>query len=224
MVGAHGLSDDVLAIALKMPKATVRKPYLILTEAELRDMFHTVQHPRERAVLGLLAGAGLRVSEVGNLLVSDVRQGEDGAFVWVRQAKGAKDRHVPLTEDVLAMAVSYLEITGRHLGSDGYLFLARDRALAKRKASKAQGRRMSSNALERIVNGAIEAAGVRGKKITPHSLRHTFAIRYLRATGNVPALSKLLGHSALTVTMRYLDHIELDELRASMPRLPLNCR
>ncbi len=221
-LGAHGLNDDILGIALKMPKAQVRKPYMILSEIELRDIFHVVNEPRDSAILGLMVGAGLRVSEVGNLLVSDIRTGEEGAYVWVRQGKGAKDRHVPLTDDVLRLVVDYLESSDRHLGSDGYLFLARDRAKRKRDVRKPISRSMSSNALEAVVAGAIEAAHIRGKRVSPHSLRHTFAIRFLRASGNVPALSKLLGHSALTVTMRYLDHIQLDELRAAMPRLPLN--
>ena len=63
-------------------------------------------------------------------------------------------------------------------------------------------------------------AGIDAKRISPHSLRHSFALRTLRYSGNVVAVSKLLGHSQLTTTQRYVDHLELDELREVIPTLP----
>jgi len=97
---------------------------------------------------------------------------------------------------VLALIVDLVESTGRHLESDGYLFLleierGRSGKLASKKAARCP-------ALEPIVAEAMQAAGIRGEKITPHSLRHSMAIRYLQhGSGNVMALSKILGAQRL---------------------------
>jgi site-specific recombinase XerD len=66
----------------------------------------------------------------------------------------------------------------------------------------------------------MDGARVEGKAISPHSMRHSYALRYLRNGGNVVALAKLLGHAAVTTTQRYVDHLERGELRAALPALP----
>jgi integrase/recombinase XerD len=63
-------------------------------------------------------------------------------------------------------------------------------------------------------------SGVAAKRVTPHSLRHTYAIRCLRSGGNVVAVAKLLGHSSIATTQRYVDHLAVSELRSTVPALP----
>jgi len=58
------------------------------------------------------------------------------------------------------------------------------------------------------------------KKISPHSLRHGYALRALRQGAKVPALQKLLGHASVATTSLYVDHLDLAELRAAVPTLP----
>jgi site-specific recombinase XerD len=67
----------------------------------------------------------------------------------------------------------------------------------------------------------MQRAGLAAKAISPHALRHTYAIRALRAGGNVIAVQKLLGHASVATTQRYLDHLALGELRAAVPPLPV---
>src|SRR5205085_1811059 len=62
------------------------------------------------------------------------------------------------------------------------------------------------------------------KRISPHALRHTYALRALRHTGNVMAVAKLLGHAQLSTTQRYVDHLDLSELRQAVPPLPARVR
>ena len=81
--------------------------------------------------------------------------------------------------------------------------------------------RLSTRAVGDVVKRVATVARVTAKRITPHSCRHTYAIRALRAGGNIVAVSKLLGHASITTTQRYLDHLKLDELRAAVPRLPM---
>jgi integrase/recombinase XerD len=65
-----------------------------------------------------------------------------------------------------------------------------------------------------------ERAEIDAKKISPHSLRHTAALRAIRAGVPPPGVQKFLGHANLATTSRYIDHIELDEQREALPDLP----
>jgi integrase/recombinase XerD len=71
-----------------------------------------------------------------------------------------------------------------------------------------------------LIQRLCEPAGIEAKRISPHSVRHTFAIRALRAGASPVAAQKLLGHASLSTTSRYLDHLELGELREAVPELP----
>jgi len=72
-----------------------------------------------------------------------------------------------------------------------------------------------------LVGRVTAAAGVEAKSISPHSLRHSFAIRTLRHSGNVTAVGALLGHSSIATTQRYVAHLQTAELRAAVPPLPV---
>jgi site-specific recombinase XerD len=81
--------------------------------------------------------------------------------------------------------------------------------------------RLTTRAAGYIVERATKAAGIAAKQISPHSLRHTFGIRSLRSRHDVIALQKLLGHASVATTQRYLDHLDLAELRQAVPDLPV---
>ena len=80
--------------------------------------------------------------------------------------------------------------------------------------------RLTTRALEHVVGRTARRAGIVAKRISPHSLRHTFAIRALRNGSDVTAVSKLLGHANVATTMRYVDHLETAALRGALPMLP----
>jgi integrase/recombinase XerD len=214
--GACLLTGDVISGALKSPKNHVEKPYSVLTDPELGAVLTVSKTARDRALVGVMAGAGLRVSEAVGLAVEDVHENSRGGVLRVRHGKGGKERLVPASDSVLALIKTYLEETGRTIGSNGPLFRAHDRG-----ASKRDRKPLTSSAASVVVHQAVKAAGVRGKTISPHSLRHTYAIRFLRNGGNIVALATILGHANVTNTQRYLKHLELDELRASVPPLPM---
>jgi site-specific recombinase XerD len=171
---------------------------------------------RERALLGVLLGAGLRVAEAAALSISDIIEDHDGdVSLFVVLGKGRKDRIVPIRPEVDALLRRYLVESGRHLGDEGRLFLASDRGAASRTTVG-----VTTRTLSRLVTELAETAGISAKRVTPHSLRHTYAIRCLRAGGNVVAVAKLLGHSTIATTQRYVDHLATSELRSSVPALP----
>lgn len=81
-------------------------------------------------------------------------------------------------------------------------------------------RRMTPRALGYRVDRLVLHAGIVAKVISPHGLRHTYALRALRAGADIMAVAKLLGHAQVTTTQRYLDHLALEDLRGAVPDLP----
>ncbi|MGE0600119.1 MAG: tyrosine-type recombinase/integrase [Dehalococcoidia bacterium] len=215
-LGGPAPTTAVVKTALRTPRGSSSARKSVITEREARLLLAAAADSRERALIAILLGAGLRISEAVGLSVADVVEDIDGATaLFVRQGKGRKDRHVPVNADVSVMVRTYLADSGRHLGSDGGLFLATDRGASRRKVKG-----LTSRGASRILASVTHRAGINGKRISPHSLRHSFAIRCLRAGANVVAVQKLLGHSSISTTRGYLDHLEHSELRASVPPLP----
>jgi site-specific recombinase XerD len=218
-MGAHGLPSDVVSAALRTPKAHVQRPYSVLAEPEVAAIIEAAPTTRDRALLAVMLGAGLRVSEVVALDVGDVLSDQEGgAALYVRQGKGRRDRVVPVQPEVEQLLRAYLARTSRRLGEDGPLFRAHDQGAEKRRQPRG---RLGAGAVWAVVQRCAQAAGIDAKKVSPHALRHTMALRTLRASGNVMAVKELLGHSALSTTQRYLAHLQLAELRRAIPPLPL---
>jgi site-specific recombinase XerD len=216
-LGLHRLPDDLIRETLKTPRATVRRPYNVLSEPEIASLLACAHSKRDRALIAVLLGGGLRAAELVNLDVSDLHEDQDGELaLHVRAGKGRKDRVVPIRGSVARLLRTYLGSTRRRLGSDGPLFLSAD------PAKRRPDRRMSTRAVGYLVDRLCEQAGIEAKKISPHSCRHSYAIRALRGGANVVALQKLMGHANAATTSLYLDHLELDELRAAVPELPLD--
>ena len=216
-MGKHALSPRMISLALRAPRATVQVRYSVINEKEVAAILANAPSARERAILGVLLGAGLRVAEAAGLQVSDIFEDADGGtMLFVRRGKGAKDRQVPIGPEVDALLRAYLVASGRFLGGDGPLFLANDRGAAGRKKVG-----LTTRAISRLVGEMAIAAGISARKVTAHSLRHCYAIRCLRAGGNVVAVAKLLGHSSISTTQRYVDHLAVSELRSAVPALPL---
>lgn len=216
VAGAHNLPTEQVREALRTPSAVVARPYHVLSDLELGRLLGAGRSPRDQAAVAVLAGAGLRVSELVGLNRNDVVEDENGWAVVVRRGKGRRGRIVPIREDVANAVRVYLVSGGRRLGVDAALFLAEDRASVGRGVE----RRISSRGVALVIDRLARRARIDAKRVSPHSLRHTFAIRFLRRGGNVVALSKLLGHASLTTTQRYVEHLELAEIRSAVPWLP----
>ncbi len=200
------LSSDTIEDALEMPSVHVEKPYDVLDDEELARLLAAASSVRDRALLAVMSGCGLRVSEAVALDVEDVKR---NGVIHVRQGKGGKDRTVPCPSTVTAALRAVIEDR-----TSGPLFLSADRAARSREES-----RMTTRAAALALKRALEAAGV-SRRISPHSLRHTYAVRFLRATRNVEGLRNVLGHSSLTVTSRYSAHLAIEELQKTVPELP----
>ena len=144
---------------------------------------------RDRAALELLYGSGLRVGEVASLTIDriDVRRGR----VLVL-GKGSKERDVPISEYAADAVRDYLEAGRPQMASEGSRQLFFNR----------RGKPFS----ERDIRSMVERYGATllpGRRVTPHTLRHSFATHLLEGGADIRAVQELLGHASVATTQRY---------------------
>jgi integrase/recombinase XerC len=147
---------------------------------------------RDRAILEALYASGVRVAELSGLDVEDVDLREGSVRVL---GKGRKERIVPLGAKAIQALRAYL---GAREGGRGPLF------------RNPRGGRLTVRSLHRIVRARARTAGLAGR-VTPHTLRHTFATHLLDAGADLRLIQELLGHARLTTTQRYT-HVSADRL------------
>lgn len=156
----------------------------------------TFQGLRDRAIIETLYSCGIRVSELVNLNDEDI---EFNLGIIKVLGKGKKERIVPIGSHALKALNDYLQARGKiRVDNEHPVFLNN------------KGKRLSSRSVERIVQKYLASAGI-FKKITPHSLRHTFATHLLDAGADLRSIQEMLGHSSLTTTQQYT-HVSLDRL------------
>lgn len=158
---------------------------------------------RNKAMIELMARAGLRVSEVVSLQVKDVTISQRKGEVLIRHGKGMKERSVPLGRQIRQALEAYLSV--RPVEGDNWLFISN--------AHKP----LSPRDLQRMVTNVAYRAGLR-RRVTPHLLRHTFATRALRNGIDIATLSRLLGHETVNTTARYL-HPDMAAVSAMVEEL-----
>jgi integrase/recombinase XerD len=159
---------------------------VVLSMEEVAQLLAAAKPGRERMLLETAYGCGLRISELLGLQVTDIDASR--MVVTVRHGKGAKDRQVPLSARLLS-ALRRWWSTHRH---PRWLF-----------PGKTLARPLSDGMVQRIAGRVVKRAGLR-KKATLHTLRHSYATHLLEAGVDVVTLQKLLGHSDLSTTARYL--------------------
>ena len=153
---------------------------------------------RDAAVLALLYGCGLRISESLGLTLRHL-PGAPGEPLRIA-GKGGKQRIVPLLPAVRDAIDAYIALCPYPLGRDGPLFLG------------AKGGRLNARAIQLVIERLRGALGL-SAHATPHALRHSFATHLLGAGADLRAIQELLGHSSLTTTQTYTQ-VDRDHLMA----------
>ncbi len=156
---------------------------------------------RDRAVLEMLYGAGLRVSECSGLNLQDVERSEHGPIVRVVKGKGSKERVVPLGSRAVAAVETYLAVRSQ---------LVRPRTPAEALFVGDRGARMGPRSIRSLVYRRCDQTGARAR-IGPHGLRHSFATHLLQSGADLRTIQSLLGHASLSTTQRYT-HLSLGQL------------
>lgn len=177
-------------LKLKKPKSIPKA--LSLAKVEALIAFYKPETPmgaRNRALLEVLYGSGLRLSECARLDLSDIDLRE--GTLLVRNGKGKKDRYVPILGRAREALQAYL-MNSRSVFAErrdgGALFLARG------------GSRLGSLSIGITVRQAGRSIGIR---VSPHTLRHSFATHLLEGGASIAHVQKLLGHSSISTTSIY---------------------
>jgi integrase/recombinase XerD len=190
----EGDTDVDPARAVSRPKVPRNLPRP-LAVSEVESMLTTppegdVVGLRDRAILEALYGAGLRISELVGLDVDDVDLEEGSIRVF---GKGSKERLVPLGRFAVGAFEGYLtraRPTLARTGSGAAMFLNQ------------RGGRLTRQGAAKILGRAARKAGIK-KRVTPHTLRHSFATHLLEGGADVRVVQELLGHATLTTTQIY---------------------
>jgi site-specific recombinase XerD len=162
----------------------------VLSVEEVTLLLQAAPGPK-KAALATAYGAGLRVSEVVALKVGDVNS--ERMLLRVERGKGRKDRYAMLSPQLLAVLRAWWR-EGRRLGAllpGGWLFPGRNPIEP-----------LSTRQLNRAVHAAAEAAGIK-KRVSPHTLRHSFATHLLEQDTDIRVIQVLLGHAKLDTTALY---------------------
>lgn len=167
---------------------------VVLSAAEVREFFQQVCTIRYRAALMTAYGAGLRVSEVVTLRVGDVDS--QRMLLRVRQGKGKKDRYAMLSPRLLEVLRCWWR--SRHPAGQGPKGSPEDWLFP----GFGRGRHMNAQSLQTVCREAARAAGL-NKRVTVHTLRHSFATHMLENGTDIRLIQALLGHTRIDTTARY---------------------
>jgi len=175
---------------VKMPKKDSKLPE-VLSKEEVKKLIDSADNRKSRLIISFLYSAGLRVSELVNMKIEDLNL-SDGTG-WVRRGKGAKDRLFKISENLTKELQEYLV----EKKDNRYIF-SKDEPLTTRN-------------IQKIIKLTAKRAGL-NKKITPHTLRHSFATHLLDNGVDIRMIQSLLGHSSLNTTQVYT-HISSEQIK-----------
>ncbi|MDP1695699.1 MAG: tyrosine-type recombinase/integrase [archaeon] len=174
---------------IRMPKKDNPLPEVLIKD-EVRKLIDSADTNKSRLIISLLYSTGLRVSELVNLKIEDLNLTEKTG--WVRRGKGAKDRMFVISESLSKELENYFKDKGNI-----YVF-SKDKPLTTRN-------------IQKIVKNARIRAGL-NKRVTPHTLRHSFATHLLEQGTDIRMIQILLGHSSLNTTTVYT-HVSTDQIK-----------
>jgi site-specific recombinase XerD len=195
-------------MAKMQPVKVPRTLPVVLSPKEVSRLIAAARNIKHQVALSVAYGTGLRVSEVVGLKVTDVDS--QRMTLRVEQGKGRKDRYAMLSPVLLQRLRSWWRIAhaqGKILPG-GWLFPGLDPMDP-----------LSTRQLNRAVHAAAEAAGI-DKRVSPHTLRHSFATHLLERKVDIRVIQVLLGHKKLETTSVYT-HVATDLLREVISPLEL---
>lgn len=214
----EGLGHNAAIGAVRGPRLPRPVPKA-LADRETKDLMNAVTQPsrhdesawiaaRDLAVLLLLYGCGLRISEALALSISDLTD-DDSITVT---GKGGKTRMLPILAVVRQAIEDYVTLCPQTLATDGPLFVG------------VRGGQLRSRVIQKRMQELRVALGL-PDSATPHALRHSFATHLLASGGDLRAIQELLGHASLSSTQRYTDVDSarlIDVYRRAHPRANRN--
>jgi site-specific recombinase XerD len=175
-----------------------RKLPVVLSSAEVIGLLQATKNLKHRAITGLIYGSGLRIGELLNLRLSELDMERRQVFIY--QGKGRKDRYVVLADRLLPLLKNYLSTYNPNT------YFAEGRP----------GKPYSPSSVRMFLRRNARQAGIL-KKVTPHTLRHSFATHLLEQGVDIRYIQELLGHSRPETTMVYTHDGRQDLLQIRSP-------
>ena len=194
----HVLGHDRQLFDLERPKKRQVLPQVLSLE-EIQKIIVNTENIKHKAILTTIYSAGLRMSELIHLKLGDIDS--DGMRIWIRSGKGAKDRLTVLSEHLLDLLRLYF----MQYRPKAYLFEGPDEG------------KYSPSSVRKILIRAVKKAGIK-KKVTPHTLRHSFATHLIEHGTNLRYVQTLLGHTSAKTTEIYT-HVssrKLEEVKSPL--------
>jgi tyrosine recombinase XerC len=152
--------------------------------------------PRDLAILELIYASGMRVGEAAKVGIENIDLESGEVLV---QGKGDKERVVLIGSHAISSIKKYLDVR-KNMANEKILFLGRG------------GSKLTSRSMERMIRKYARKAGI-SKRVTPHTLRHSFATHLLSGGADLKMVQELLGHSSLSTTQIYT-HITKEKLKS----------
>jgi integrase/recombinase XerD len=186
----------------------------VLSESEMTSLlnyFEYRQNVRTRAMLHILYGAGLRVSELVSLTTDSLIYDEETerAAILVR-GKGNKERVVPLNKVSLSVVAEYIEFKGQNYKNSKFLF-----------PSKSRSGHITRQGFAKLLKEIAEEVGLPKSKVSPHVIRHAFATHLLSNGADLISIQRLLGHRDISTTQIYthVSNLKIKQLVENNPNI-----
>jgi site-specific recombinase XerD len=194
------------ANTVKGARREEKEPNILYKEQYKALLYEASDNIRDYAIIQTFLQTGIRLSELVNLRVEDVDL--EHRNLTVRQGKGKKDRQIPLVDDVLKALRNYSRYrTTELILDDDTFFLAKN------------GTSMNVSTVKYLVAKYVKKAGIR-KKVSVHTLRHTFGAHKADKHMSLATLQELMGHKKKETTLKYI-HLAKTNLRAEMVQTAL---
>jgi integrase/recombinase XerD len=176
---------------VKMPKKERKLPD-VLTKEEVKLFIEGADNIKSKLIISLLYSSGMRVSELVNMKVEDLDLNEK--IGWVRKGKGGKDRLLTISTNLSDELREFFSEKGKD-----YVYVF------------SKSKPLTTRNIQKIIKGTRERAGIT-KKVTPHTLRHSFATHLLEQGNDIRLIQAMLGHSSLNTTQMYT-HISSQQIK-----------
>jgi integrase/recombinase XerC len=189
------------ANTVKGARREEKEPGILYKEQYKALLYEASEHPRDYAIIMTFLQTGVRLNELANLTIDEVDF--EHKVLTVRQGKGKKDRHIPLVDEGVKALRNYLRYRNTELVLDDDIFF-----LAK------NGTSLNVSTVKYIVAKYVKKAGIR-KKVSVHTLRHTFGAHKADKNMGIATLQELMGHKKKETTLKYI-HLAKTNLRQEM--------
>ena len=198
---------------VKIPRPP-RKVIPTFSDSQIQQLLNVIDTVtpggyRDYAIILTLLDTAMRVSELCTLKLDNLWLEDGMVKVW---GKGNKERLIPIGKQVQRLLWRYINRYRPEpaRANTDFLFLTVD------------GRPLTKDRVEKMMTYYGKKAGISGIRCSPHTLRHTAAVRFLRNGGDVFSLQRMLGHASLEMTRRYCELADIDVKRAHMTASPVD--